>query len=124
MALAHRTGGAAGGNDGGFFQLTHPADEEVRYAVVGGTVSRSQIRGGRTLAREEYTFPATVQVEVQQQDAPTRLVLSVAAEPADALKRSGEHKKLRLGPTSFQVEAVLGRDLRFLRRSDEEEVQR
>jgi hypothetical protein len=122
-ALAHRAGGAAG--DDGFLQLTYPADEVVQYAVVGDTVSRSRMREERTLAREEYAFPAAVKVEVQEQDAPTRLVLAISAEPANAHNRSDKTRiEPSLSPVSLQAEAVLGRDLRFLLRSNEEEVQR
>jgi hypothetical protein len=89
--------------------------------VAGSTVSRSLMREGRMLAREEYTFPAAVQVDVQQLDAPTHLALSVAAEPTDALNRSdSEQIEPGTSPISLHVEAFLGRDLRFLRGSDRE----
>jgi hypothetical protein len=123
-ALAHRAGEAPVDGDA-LLQLTHPGNEEVQYVAMDGTVSRTLMREAEVVSREEYAFPSAVKANVQQQEAPTRLVLVVTTNPADALNRT-DSRRIEPGfsPVSLQAEAVLGRDLRFLRRSDEEEVQR
>ncbi len=101
-------------NAGDFLQLRFPDNRQVEYSHHGGTVLRRLSGHGNQVAREEFVFPATCEVAIQEDGQPPRLTLTITTGPGEA--HSGDDKPLNRAlsiPVSLRVEATLGRDLRF-----------
>jgi prepilin-type N-terminal cleavage/methylation domain-containing protein len=101
-------------DDGVFLRLTLADGQTLEYSRRGGALSRIQRDGDNTVSRDEFTFPDGIQLSLREVQSPRRLVLSITADPPTA----SEAKKQRpwnqyATRVSFQVEAGLGRDLRF-----------
>jgi hypothetical protein len=119
-ALAHRTVGADFGEDV-FLELTLPDNAVLRYAVVGSAVSRKLLQDGDIVAREEYSFPSSINVGVHHEDRPNRLTLTILAQSIAADGPNKQSLPHVSSPISLHAVAVMGRDLRFTRKPDREE---
>lgn len=97
-----------------FLRLRFPSGRQAEYSRQGDTILRRLSGNGSQVAREEFVFPATCDLAIQQDGTPPRLTLTTTTGPNEA--RSGDDKPLNRAlaiPVSLQVETVLGRDLRF-----------
>ncbi len=94
-------------------QLELPGDQVVQYRRAGQSVLRTLSRGGAVRSRSQFTFTSTSAVEIHEQDAPERLVLTVTSaaqdEPRGGKRQIAEYLD---PPANVRVEAVLGRDWR------------
>jgi hypothetical protein len=110
------------GNDV-FLQLRFPDGRQAEYSRHGRTVLRRVSGSSSQVAREEFVFPATCDVAIQEDGKPPWLTLTITMGPNQA--RSGDDKPLTRAlaiPVSLQVEATLGRDLRFAAAPARQEV--
>jgi hypothetical protein len=104
-------------------QLRFPGGRQAEYSRHSGTVLRRVSGNGSQVSREEFVFPATCDLVIQEAGAPPRLTLTITVGPNEA--RAGDNKPLARAlaiPVSLQVESTLGRDLRFAIAPDQQEV--
>jgi type II secretory pathway pseudopilin PulG len=97
-----------------FLRLQFADGQQTEYSRHGGTVLRQASGNGSQASREEFVFPATCNLSIQQNGAPPRLTLTITTGPNEA--RSGDDEPLNRAlaiPVSLRVEATRGRDLRF-----------
>ena len=116
-ADAHRASGVETSDDelddGAFLQLELPEDETVEYRREGASVVRLLSRDGAVVARESFSLASVGELSLEEDEAPPRLVLTIAADPDDSLPSMDRPAAgIRESPISFQVAAVLGRDRR------------
>jgi len=101
-AAAHVT---VDGKDPQRWQFDLPGDRIVRYTTDAGGISREEQMLSENVRMEPYLLPkdSTVAIEVDWAASPP--VVSLMIKPSDASLRPGRE---------FRIDAVLGRDFRFI----------
>jgi hypothetical protein len=102
-------------NDTNTFLRMDVGPRTVEYSHVAGAVRRLESGGGRPTWREDFTFPATSKLTIEQVNTPQRLVLTIIAKPPDPF--SPEQKpsaSTNIVPVAMRVEAVVGADLHLV----------
>lgn len=95
-----------------FVRLQLPGDQIVEYRRLQQSVMRIVSQSVQTVSREEFPWSSAIEVALQEENSPRRLVLSITAAPATAA--DGEQvSSPREMQVSFQAEANLGCDWRF-----------
>jgi hypothetical protein len=96
-----------------FLRLELPEGEAVVYRREGAGVVRLLSRDGEVVARERFPLASVGELLLEEEEAPLRLVLTIAADPDDSLPSLDRPAAgIRESPISFQVAAVVGRDQR------------
>jgi hypothetical protein len=101
--------------EGTFLQLQHPDGHVVEYRRLEGSVLRILSQDGHAVSRDEFPFSSAIELALREEDAPRRFILSITSEPDET--PTGNNKQpvsIREMPFSFQAEAVLSRDWRFM----------
>jgi hypothetical protein len=101
------------GEDGVFLRLTFPGHQAVEYRQAGDSIMRTLSAGDRVRSRNEFVFNRAGELDIREEVAPRRLILTIASAPNEP--PSGGHRELARyleTPVSVRVEACLGRDLR------------
>jgi hypothetical protein len=89
----------------------------------GGTVLRLRSTSGKPDSREEFVFPATCELAIQELQSPQRLALTITSATEVAAGADGKPRvNTALIPVSFRVEAVVGRDSALASAAGAEEV--
>jgi hypothetical protein len=102
------------GDDGALLRLQFADGRTVEYSRDNTKLRRVESGGDKPTWREEFVFFAANQVTVQEENAPRRVVLTVAARPLEQLHADGKPPvSTQLVPMSIRAEAVIGRNLRF-----------
>jgi hypothetical protein len=113
----------ATGAEGIFLRLRLADNQTVEYQRDEARIIRVLPRADGGVSREEYPLSPGMELELREEDAPRRLVLTVVADatlnPADPSRRPASVREL---PVSLSVEAVLSRDLRFASSTATEEA--
>lgn len=100
--------------EGAFLRLEMPAGETVEYRRDEASVLRLVLRDEGPTAREEFSLAEIRELALQAEDSPRRLTLTISAGPDEPVPSLGKRAaSIREQPVSFQVAAVLSRDLRF-----------
>ncbi len=98
---------------GELFRLDLGDRESVAYRRNAERIVRVLTRDANIVSREEYPLSAAMEITVQQQDDPPRLVLSITSSPDfPPNDKAPTATTIRQAPVNLQVEAVVGRDLR------------
>ncbi len=107
--------------DGVLLQLELTDNQSVAYSRDGGSVIRTLVQKDAPTAREAYQLSPVGELSLREDQSPRRLVLAIVADPQDALPTLEKPAPgIREQPISFQMEAVLGRDWRFARPTNEQ----
>lgn len=100
--------------DNAILQLTFSNGEQTEYSYQSGTVLRTMTKENGRVAREEYVFPKSTALAVEEQDTPSGMVLTLTAErPSSGANKEQLPTRPLAMPMSLQVGAMLGRDGRF-----------
>ncbi|HND56023.1 MAG TPA: hypothetical protein PLV92_26590 [Pirellulaceae bacterium] len=88
---------------------------QAEYRWHAGAVTRVESVAGRTLSRDEFTFPVQAKLKARRLDAPARIVVTISSEvvvpEADAVNAPPPaHATL----ARFEIAAALGRDTRYV----------
>ena len=107
---------------GTVLRLVLTEGQAVEYRHAGGNVQRVGLAGEEVQAREEFRFPAEIQVTAQQQQR--LVVLSIATPPVAHAVTAADQRPLPAyaTPVGLRVAAILGRDLPAQMRPAEEET--
>jgi hypothetical protein len=104
----------AGEGKDAFLRLEFTGDRTAEYSRVASTVVRLESGGGKPVWREEFAFPALTELTIEQENAPQRLILTIAAKPAETPPADVQPLASTYTiPVSIHAEAVVGRNLRF-----------
>jgi len=110
----HQAADAANGDanegKGTILHLNLGGDHVVEYRHTADKVTRVLFENGQVRAREEFAFPSTVDVTIQQ-ESPQLVVLSITT-PLEAVSADQPTSPsiAYITPVSCHVEAVVGRD--------------
>jgi len=114
-----------GSEEGVFLRLQLRGEEKVEYERSGGKIVRILVRGEQRVSREEYQLSPKMELQLREEGAPRRLVLTIVTKAGPSLVNLGEPAaSLRELPVNLSVEAVLSRDWRFARSAAAEEPAR
>lgn len=107
-----------------FLRLELPDHQTVAYRHADGRVVRTLSRSGSRTSREEFSFTSANALELRQEEAPRRLILTITGVPDERLTTTGgrQFEHFRDPPVSVRTEAVLGRDWRFADPAANEEL--
>jgi hypothetical protein len=94
-----------------FLRLQVLDGNQVEYSCTGGTVLRLASGSGKQVSREEFAFPAAIEISIRELKSPSRITLTITAIPLAAAGKPPVSTLLI--PVSFEVEAALDRDRRF-----------
>lgn len=99
------------------FALEFPDGRRAEYFRRGESLLRTVTAPGRPPSRDEFVFPETCDIAVREDQDPQRL--SVIVTTGSLKQPPGRPLPV---PVSLQVTATLGRDLRFITSSAEQEA--
>jgi len=97
-----------------FLRLRFPDGRQAEYSRQSKVLLRRVSGNDTPVSREEFVFPATCDVAIQEEGTPRRLTLTITTGPNEA--RSGDDQPFDRPlaiPVSLQATSTLGRDLRF-----------
>jgi hypothetical protein len=106
-AAAAETNGASLGA-GVILRLQLEGGETVEYRRAEGTVLRVVLDGDATQAREQFNFPADIDLTVRK-ESPGLVTLSITSPLPDSAAAMGANRPLPAGPLSLQSTARLNR---------------
>jgi type II secretory pathway pseudopilin PulG len=95
-------------------KLTIPSDRSIEYQQTTSGITRLLLQDGKIKSREEYSLPSSVDASVQIENNASIIALSLLGEP-DSSSSNINSRRLYADfmPVICQIEAALGRDLRF-----------
>jgi type II secretory pathway pseudopilin PulG len=95
-------------------QLTLGEGQTATYQRTADGLLRVLSKDGKPAAREEYRLGAGIDVALRREGSPERLILSIT-EPENAKPPGPDDPPVNVRelPASMEIEAALGRDLRF-----------
>jgi hypothetical protein len=95
--------------EGVFLRLQFPTNQSVEYRHSQGAVLRVLLENGATPSREEFVFPANIELSVRQ-EPPGLVALSITSQPGKAAAEDGQPQSSAYAVTvSLQAEARLNR---------------
>src|SRR5262245_7154148 len=65
--------------DGEFLVLQLPEGQTVTYSRSNGNIGRVMSRQGKVLARDEFAFQPSCNIEVREEEPPKRVILAIAS---------------------------------------------
>src|SRR5262245_15755425 len=99
--------------ESGAFLRLQVSDQTIEYRHADGTVLRLALDGDKTAAREQFPFPAGVQLTVRQ-ESPRLICLEISTDAKDG--QANDHQSASPAfslPVNIQIQAVLNRDKPF-----------
>ena len=88
---------------------------QAEYRWHAGAVTRVESAAGRTLSRDEFTFPVQAKLRARRLDAPARIVVTISSEvvvPEAGAVNAPPPAHATLA--RFEIAAALGRDARYV----------
>jgi hypothetical protein len=94
-------------SEGVFLTLALPqAEETIEFCRRQNTIERRSVQSGKTIAREEFAFPAAFALELEELPKPARLRLTLVTELSDrATPGARMENRAFLTPVRMQVVA-------------------
>jgi len=92
-----------------FLRLALPESHTIEYGRQNANVVRILLEGGRTVAREEFAFPAGIELAIRK-DGPRLIVLTMHSRPGEMPAADGRIEASAFAvPVNLQVQAALNR---------------
>jgi len=100
----------ADGGDRVFLRLTLPDNQTIEYGRREANIVRVLLEGSRGVAREEFAFPAGIELAIRREEA-RLIVLTIQSRPGE-MPGEGDRSEASLFavPVNLQVQAVLKRE--------------
>lgn len=96
--------------EGAILKLQLSDTQIAEYQQANGVIHRMLVDGEKTIARDEFAFPANSHIAVSQQRSPPLVTLSVTSTPDD---ERGPAQQAYAVAIHLRVDAQPGRDRRF-----------
>lgn len=113
----------AAGRDAALVTFEFSDGRKGIYSRQNSTVLREESGADRPISREEFDLPPACELEIEELDAPPRVVLTVSSDLRAQLHE--DPRKLPVGklvPINLRAEAVVGRDAKITAPSSVEEA--
>jgi hypothetical protein len=106
-----------------FLRLQLADGQQVEYSRIGNTVLRLSTENNDRVSRQEFAFPADCKLSVHELESPPRLALTITTEQGFSAPFDGNKASRTFAiPVSLHVEANLGRNLRYAKTTEAEDV--
>lgn len=93
------------------------------YSRQNGTVLREESGADRPISRDEFDLPPACELEIEELDTPSRIVLTVSSDLRAQLHEDPRVQPVgKLVPINLRAEAVVGRDAKITAPSLAEEA--
>ncbi len=93
-----------------FLRLQLPENRTIEYGRQEANIVRVLLEGSRTVAREEFAFPAGVELAVRREGS-RLIVLTIQSRPGEIIAENGQFEASDFAvPVHLQVQAALNRD--------------
>jgi hypothetical protein len=94
-----------------FLRLALPENQSIEYSRQDANVMRILLDGSRTIARDQFAFPAGAELAIRQ-DPPRLIVLTIHSRPGEMPAEDGRSQASAFAvPVSLQVQAALKREM-------------
>jgi hypothetical protein len=104
--------------EGAFLRL-QVSGQTIEYRHADGTVFRLALDGDKTASRDQFPFPAGIQLTVRQ-ETPRLISIAISSETKDVQVNDSQSASPAFTvPVSIQIQAVLERDRLFAGRGQE-----
>ena len=93
-----------------FLRLTLPDNQTIEYGRRESNIVRVLFEGNRSVAREEFAFPAGIELAVRREE-PRQIVLTIQSRPGEMPGEGGSSVVSAFAvPVNLQVQAALKRE--------------
>jgi hypothetical protein len=101
----------AGLGERAFLRLTLPDNQTIEYGRRETNIVRVLFEGSRSVAREEFAFPAGIELAVRREEA-RLIVLTIHSRPGEMPGEDGRSEVSAFAvPVNLQVQAALKREM-------------
>ena len=110
--------------EGSFLRIELFDGTIIEYRRQDESIFRTVSEHDETLAREDFSFSAAMDLTIREEDLPRRLILSISTQVQESKIEKGRAlETFQSLPTVCQAEVIVGRDLRFAPVGGDREVE-